>query len=97
MGRAVVKQDEHRGSSLQRPSCFDIKLSWAISTSLMVIKAPQKLAGIIALKRGVVKHSVLRLKLLKRQMYGRAKFDLLRFLHPPWLPAHSTKAAEEPI
>ena len=37
-----------------------------------------------------------RLKLLKRQMYGRAKLDLLRlrFLHPRWWCA---KSAEEPF
>lgn len=34
---------------------------------------------------GQTEGQVNRLKLLKRQMYGRAKFDLLasRFLHPP--------------
>jgi len=44
---------------------------------------------------GQTEGQVNRLKLLKRQMYGRASFDLLaaRFLQPPEL---STKFAEDP-
>jgi len=30
------------------------------------------------LKRGTIKGQINRLKVLKRQMYGRAKYDLLR-------------------
>ncbi len=69
----------------------DSKLSWIRITSelrgfakgLQADKAAVRAALSLEWSNGQVEGQINRLKLIKRQMYGRAKFDLLRqrFLH----------------
>ena len=73
---------ERRGAELEewleRASASGIRVMRSFATSLRQDYAAVKAAATLPWSNGPTEGNINRLKLLKRQMYGRAKLDLLR-------------------
>jgi len=62
--------------SMGSSSTISLRISWA--TGIKRDQAAVKAALSLAWSQGQVEGQITRLKFLKRQMYGRARFELLR-------------------
>ena len=73
---------ERRGAELEewleRARASDIRVMRSFATSLRQDYAAVNAAATLPWSNGPTEGNINRLKLLKRQMYGRAKLDLLR-------------------